>query len=109
MSQLKNTGFADRITAAADAKKAMLAKMKPKPTVTDPNFEQRHVEREAELEAARAARAAVKEAARQDVLAREEAALAEKRADRKERKALSASEQKIARDAKYAARKARQK
>jgi hypothetical protein len=35
--------------------------------------------------------------------------LAEKRADRKERKALTQAEQKAARDAKYAARKARQK
>jgi len=109
MSQLKNTGFADRITAAAEAKKAMLAKMKVKPTVQDPNFEQRHAEREAELERVRAERAAVKEAARLEALAKEEAILAEKRANRKERKALSAAEQKAARDAKYAARKARQK
>ena len=51
MSHLKNTGFADRITAAAEAKKAMLAKLKPKPTVTDPNFDQREAVRQAELDA----------------------------------------------------------
>jgi len=109
MSQLKNTGFADRIGAAAEAKKALLAKLKPKPTVTDPDFEQREAVKAAELEAVRAARAAVKEAARQAAADKDEAILAEKRADRKERKALTQAEQKVARDAKYAARKARQK
>jgi len=54
MSHLKNTGFSDRISAAAEAKKAMLAKMKPKPTVTDPDFDKREELRAAELEAVRA-------------------------------------------------------
>ena len=36
MKDLKQTSFADRQTAAAEARKAMLAKFKPKPTVTAP-------------------------------------------------------------------------
>ena len=108
MSHLKNTGFADRISAAAEAKKALLAKMKPKPTVTDPNFDQRDALRQAELDTVRQARAEAKEAQRLATLAAQEEILAAKRADRKERKALTIAEQKTARDAKYAARKDRQ-
>jgi len=58
MSHLKNTGFADRISAQQEAKKAMLAKFKAKPTVQDPDFDKREELRAAELEAVRAARAA---------------------------------------------------
>ena len=101
------TGFADRLTAQAEARKAMLAKMKPKPTVIAPVFESREAIRERELEAVRQARADAKEAARLEALAREEAALEAKRGERKERKALTKAEQKAKRDAKYAARKAR--
>ncbi len=57
-----NINFNDRLSAAAEAKKARLAKFQPKPTVTDPDFELRHAEREAELEAVRAARAAERQA-----------------------------------------------
>ena len=60
-----------------------------------------------ELAAVRQARAEAKEAARLEALAREEAALEAKRGERKERKALTKAEQKAKRDAKYAARKAR--
>ena len=74
MRDLK-TGFTDRLTAQQEAKKALLAKFKPKPTVQDPEFE----------------------------------LLAAKRAARKERKQLTKEEQKAARDARYAARKARQR
>ena len=68
-------GFNDRLTAAAEAKKAMLAKFKPKPTVVDPDFEQRHADREAELEAVRAARAAERQAKKDAVAATEQARL----------------------------------
>ncbi len=57
-----NTGFNDRLTAAAEAKKARLAKFTPKPAAPDPEFENRHAEREAELAAIRAARAAERQA-----------------------------------------------
>ncbi len=72
MKKLK-TSFGDRLENAAEAKKAMLAKFKPKPTVTDPNFEQRELEREAEREAIRAGRAAEKQA-KKDALAHAEQA-----------------------------------
>ena len=109
MKEVKQTKLDDRLTAAAEAKRAMLAKFKPKPTVADPAFEDRKALKAAELEAVRAARAAAKEAARQAVLDAQQAELDAKRSDRKERKALSKAEQKAARDARYAARKARQK
>ena len=103
------TGFADRIQAAKDAKLALVAKLKPKPNVAAEVFESREEIKARELAAVRQARAEAKEAAR---LAAEAAALAEleaKRGERKERKALTKAEQKAKRDAKYAARKANRK
>lgn len=118
MRDLKGSSLTDRLAAAADAKAALLAKLKPKPAVTDPLFAEREAMRAAELKVVRAARAAQKAAAKEasavraaqvqaDVTAAEEAALAEKRGARKERKQLSKEEAKAKRDAKYAARKAR--
>jgi len=104
-----HTGHAERLANASEAKKAMLAKMKPKPTVTAPVLESREERRARELEAVRKARAEAKEVARLESLAREEADLEAKRGVRRERKALTKAEQKAARDAKYAARKARQR
>lgn len=119
MNQTLNTGFADRLKTAAEAKKALLAKFQPKPTVVDPEFTSRAERRAAELEKVRAdrleARAAAKQAAADAVeaarLAEEataEAELEAKRGERKERKALTKAEQKAKRDQRYAARKARQ-
>jgi vacuolar-type H+-ATPase subunit I/STV1 len=64
---LKNPvpGYNDRLKASAEAKKAMLAKFQPKPSVQDPEFDQRHAEREAERERVRAERAAEREAKKQ--------------------------------------------
>jgi hypothetical protein len=119
---LKGSGLTDRLSAAADAKAALLAKMKPKPTVIDPLFEERaalrDAERKAELDGVRTARADEKEATRQaaadalaadaaTIQAAEDAALAEKRGARKERKQLTKAEAQTKRDARYAARKAR--
>jgi hypothetical protein len=119
---LKGSGLTDRLSAAADAKAALLAKLKPKPTVTDPLFEERaalrEAERKTELEGVRSLRADEKEATRQaaadavaadaaTVQAAEDAALAEKRGARKERKQLTKAEAQAKRDARYAARKAR--
>lgn len=112
------TGFADRIAAQQEAKKALLAKLKPKPHTPDPDFVSREVRMAAEREAVRAERAAAKEAARIAAAEAEaerarlafeaEAADEElKRSLRKERKALTKQEQKEKRDARYAARKAR--
>lgn len=100
------TGHAERLASAAEAKKALVAKLKPKPTVVAEAFESREDIRERELDAVRQKRAEDKELAR---IAAEEKAAAEleaKRGDRKERKALTKAEQKEKRDAKYAARKA---
>ncbi|WP_304165125.1 DUF6481 family protein [Phenylobacterium aquaticum] len=119
MNQTLNTGFAERLKTAAEAKKALLAKFQPKPTVVDPEFTARAERRAAELEKVRSdrleARAAAKQAAADAVeaarLAHEataEAELEAKRGERKERKALTKAEQKAKRDQRYAARKARQ-
>ncbi|QTN19346.1 hypothetical protein HZ989_14185 [Brevundimonas sp. AJA228-03] len=118
MRDLKQTGFNDRITAQQEAKKALLAKFKPKPTVTDPEFDRLAEKRAAEKEALRLQHEAAKAEERRIRQEREEARLAamreteeakeaEKRAARKERKQLTKEEQKAARDARYAARKAR--
>jgi hypothetical protein len=100
MSHLKNTGFADRLTAQQEAKKAMLAKFKAKPAVQDPDFDKREEQRAAELEAVRAARAEAKEKARLEALAREEEVAAVRRAERKERKALEAAEMRVRKEEK---------
>ena len=97
MQQPKDSGFADRLSTAAEAKKALLAKMKPKAAVIDPNPVDRNVRREEELqavreqratekEAARIARAEAAEAARQAALLNEQAILEAKKSERKERK-----------------------
>lgn len=118
MNEFQKTGFAERLKVAADAKKALLAKMKPKATVTDPLFEERAAMRAAELDKVRQDRAEARAAAKQAIADGEEAvrqraldaeaeALDAKRGERKERKALTKVEAKAKRDAKYAARKAR--
>jgi vacuolar-type H+-ATPase subunit I/STV1 len=109
MKPSKLPSFAERQAASAEAKKALVAKFKPKPTIVDPEFEERRLQRQLELETLRAERAAERQAKREDA-ARKEA----------ERKALEAeiaeamelelrAKQKAARDARYAARKQRRK
>jgi hypothetical protein len=118
MNPAHDTGFSERLKAAAEAKKALLAGFRPKPTVTDPQFAQRSALRAAELDQVRQTRsqarldkkqaAADAEQARLDeAAALEAAALDAKRGQRKERQALSKAEAKAKRDARYAARKAR--
>lgn len=118
MRDLKGSGLTDRLSAAADAKAALLAKLKPKPTVTDPLFDERAAMKAAELADVRTARAVERQDAKQAtadkaaavaaaIAADEEAQLADKRGARKERKQLSKAEAKAKRDARYAARKAR--
>ncbi len=97
MQQPKDSGFADRLSTAAEAKKALLAKMRPKAAVIDPNLVDRNARREEELqavreqratekEAAKIARAEASEAARQAALLNEQAILEAKKSERKERK-----------------------
>jgi hypothetical protein len=123
MNETQKTGFAERLKTAADAKKLLLERLKPKVAVVDPLHAERAAlrasEKAAELTQLREARAAAKAATKQ-ANAEAEAAVAQAQADveaaeldakrgqRKERKALTKVEAKAARDAKYAARKARQ-
>ena len=117
MNKTQQTGFAERLKTAADAKKALLEKFRPKPTVTDPLFAERDAMRLAEVERVRTERAKAKadvrrageeaaEAARQAQALLDAAALEAKRGE-KERSALTNAEAKAKRDARYAARKAR--
>jgi hypothetical protein len=105
------TGFSSRLDAAAEAKKALLAKLKPKATVIDPDFETRGAEKAAALDALRAQRVADRQAAKdltaQTLADQEAAALEAKRGQRRERKTLSKAEAQAKRDARYAARKAK--
>jgi hypothetical protein len=71
--EIKTASMAERMKASQEAKKALLAKFKPKPHAPDPAFEERQARREAELEAVRAERAAAKEAVRQAKLDAEQA------------------------------------
>ena len=105
----KNNSFSDRQAASAAAKKALLAKLKPKPTVIDPNIELRRQERELELEILREARQKERDARRienerLDAIRREEEAITAEA-----RELVLRAAQKAARDARYAARKQRRK
>ena len=119
MKDTLKTGFNDRLQAQAEARKAMLAKFKPKPTVRPDEFVDTRSERERELEAVRRARAEAKEAARLAaieaeearrvaLLNDEEAQLALARSARKERKAQMKAEARAKREASAAVRKSRQ-
>ena len=118
MKDTLKTGFTDRLQAQAEAKKAMLAKFKPKPTVTAPDFVDSRTERERELETVRRARVEAKEAARRAALEAEEARraallndeeaqLALARSARKDRKAQMKAEARAKREASSAVRKTR--
>ena len=74
MNYSKQTRFADRLSTAAEAKAALIAKLKPKPTVTAAEPINREAEREAKREEIRLARVAEKEKQRAARAEREEAA-----------------------------------
>jgi len=118
MNEILRTGFQDRLKASAEAKKALLAAFKPKPSVPASELRSRADTRAAELARVREDRAEAKtarkqaaadavEATRLGAEALAAAALDAKRGERKERKALTKAEAKAKRDARYAARKAR--
>ena len=118
----KGDNFKDRATAAAEARKKLAEKFKAMPKPDDPRLQQLAAERKAIAEA-REARMAERAVAKAEEEARkaeeaklravEEARAAEearKRAIEERAKQLQiAAEQKAARDARYAARKARKK
>ncbi len=107
-------GFADRLSTQAEAKKALLAKFKPKATVAAPEGALTRDQIKAqEREAMRKTRA--EEKARQEeerraqqtqraasVLAEAQAALEAKRAERKDRKAAAKEEARLRRQLKRA-------
>jgi hypothetical protein len=112
------TGFADRLKTAAEARAALVAKLRPKTAVTDPNHGDRGDERAAELDAVRQERLEAKAARKlasaeaaqavADALAADEAATLEaKRGERKQRKAMSNAEAKTRKAAKFAAYRSR--
>lgn len=118
MSNTFQDSFTDRLKTAADARQALLSRFKPAPSRPAPEPVDRAQERAVELGEVRLARAQAKASRRDAELALADAkaqaiaeldaaALAAKRGDRKERKALSAAEAKAKRDARYAARQAR--
>jgi hypothetical protein len=119
MAAFKDVEFNERISAATNAKKALLEKFKAKPGPGDPEFDRRQAERVAAAEAREAARQRrlkEKEEARQAALRAEQAAreaeAARLEAEAKAQAELEAkreAEAKAARDARYAARKARKK
>jgi hypothetical protein len=111
--------FGDRIEAAAKAREAALEKFRTRPSADDPELLAKKAEREAvakareqrqaEKEAARVAEAAQRaEAEAQDRVARAEQEERDYQ-DRIEREAALEIEKKAARDARYAARKARKR
>ncbi|WP_028641973.1 DUF6481 family protein [Novosphingobium acidiphilum] len=104
MAGYKEPAFQDRVAAAAKAREAALARLKAKPPI-DPAVVAERIEKERAREVAAAERAAQRAAERAERAAEAELAKA---------KALAAivpppteAERKAARDAKYAARKAR--
>jgi len=109
MRDLKQNSFQDRAAASLEAKKALLAKMKVKPTVTAPPGTDRAAAKAAELAEVRAKREAER-AERRRVAAEAEALRREIEAFNAETAELELrAKQKAARDARYAARKQRRK
>jgi hypothetical protein len=121
-----NDTFADRLSAAAKAKQALLERARAKNPANDPAFAERQAARRATI-AARDARIAERQAEKKAAEEREAAERAEREAarvlaDKLEAERLAAeriaegdrlvalaAEQKAARDARYAARKARKR
>jgi hypothetical protein len=111
MSGFKEPSFTDRQKAAQEARKILLNKFRAQPSPNDPAVKARQAEREA-LAAERAKAALAREAAkaeRKRVEVEVAAATAAQRLREEEealaRQAALESDQKAARDARYAARK----
>jgi hypothetical protein len=119
MSAYKDKDFNDRLGAAAKAKQALLDKFRSQPGPDDPAVIAREVERKA-ISEARESRLAERKVAREaeearmkaeaELQAAEQAAReAAEQIEAAARKVAMEAEQKAARDARYAARKARGK
>ena len=119
MSGYKDLGFNERRNSAADAKRALLEKYRAQPRADDPTVVEQRAARQA-LVAAREARNAERKAAKEIEAKRlaEEKAIREATQKKEQAERAVAEEaariellaqQKVARDARYAARKARQR
>ena len=117
MKGYREKSFGDRMNAATEAKKATLQRILSRPGAGDPATIAQRAERAA-IVAAREARAAVRNEAKlaaeerarietEARVAREQKEAAEKATQDALRATALAAEQKAARDARYAARKAR--
>lgn len=111
MRESRIGGFSERLESQAEARKALLEKFKPKPTVQPEVFETRAQRKARELEEVRARRAAEKEEARQRTEAAEAARVAAlandeqyqldvKRQERKDRKSREKDAARAKREAK---------
>jgi hypothetical protein len=109
MKPPKFGSFAERQVASAEAKKALVAKLKPKATVPDPAFEERRAARALELEILRETRAAERLAKREESARKEAERMALEAEIAEARELELRAKQKAARDARYAARKQRRK
>lgn len=116
MREPKIGGFSERLNSQAEARRALLEKFKPKPTVRPAEFETSAQKKARELEEIRARRAAEKEEARkraeeaervrQEAMANDEQLQLElKRQERKDRKAAAKAEARARREAKAAHRR----
>jgi len=116
MREPKIGGFSERLTSQAEARRALLEKFKPKPTVRPEQFETSAQRKAREVEEVRARRATEREearqraeeaeAARQEAIANDEQLQLEmKRSERKERKAAAKADARARREAKSAARR----
>jgi len=115
MHAYKNDHFTQRLNTAANAKQAMLERFRARPAADDPAVLERQAARKA-VAVAREARIAERKAAREAEtvrLAAEQAARAAEQAAHEAEEAARAlalaAKQKAARDARYAARKARRR
>ncbi|MFC4172056.1 DUF6481 family protein [Microvirga sp. GCM10011540] len=121
MSGFRDKGFGDRLSTAESARKAMQQRFQSKAAMDDPALAERKAARQA-VSAAREVRLAEREAAKLADKAREAAERearetaernlrleeqARETLEREERQVALEIEQKAARDARYAARKAR--
>jgi hypothetical protein len=119
VSGFKHPGFAERLKAAANAKKMALERYQRRSTADDPEFAERQAAkaaarvardaRAAALKSARAAQKLAQEAALQSSIEAEAAAHEAVIREQAARELDLKAEQKAGRDARYAARKARQR
>lgn len=117
MGQSRTDQLADRLEATAKAREATLARFRSRPAADDPAVLANQAARRAiveardvratEREAARLAAEAEREAEALAAKERAEAEVIRQAAEKVERQAALAAEQKSARDARFAARKAR--